>query len=153
MPHARSPACYCTDCVEGPEPRNPGARIGAANRQRVLDFLLAHPGCTNNDCASATGLSIMAVSRHVRAIRELWPITTEPRPAAPGNQKGAPRMAEPSTLPDFNPSGSEVVATIKAKTEDLLAYLRDNVPNNRERSIAVTNYEQAAMWAVKANFT
>lgn len=62
-------------------------------------------------------------------------------------------MAEPSTLPDFNPSGSDVVATIKAKTEDLLAYLRDNVPANRERSIAVTNYEQAAMWAVKANFT
>jgi hypothetical protein len=58
-----------------------------------------------------------------------------------------------STLPSFNPSGSEVVATIKAKTEDLLAYLRDNVPANRERSIAITNYEQAAMWAVKANFT
>ena len=62
-------------------------------------------------------------------------------------------MAEPSTLPEFNPSGSDVVATIKAKTEDLLAYLRYNVPSNRERSIAVTNYEQAAMWAVKANFT
>lgn len=62
-------------------------------------------------------------------------------------------MTEPSTLPAFNPSGSEVVAAIKAKTEDLLAYLRDNVPNNRERSIAVTNFEQAAMWAVKANFT
>ena len=58
-----------------------------------------------------------------------------------------------STLPAFNPSGSEVVATIKAKTEDLLSYLRDNVPSNRERAIAVTNYEQAAMWAVKANFT
>jgi hypothetical protein len=58
-----------------------------------------------------------------------------------------------STLPAFNPSGSEVVAAIKAKTEDLLAYLRDNVPNNRERAIAITNYEQAAMWAVKANFT
>ena len=62
-------------------------------------------------------------------------------------------MSEPSTLPSFNPSGSEVVAGIKARTEDLLAYLRDNVPNNRERSIAITNFEQAAMWAVKANFT
>lgn len=58
-----------------------------------------------------------------------------------------------STLPAFNPSGSETVATIKAKTEDLMAYLRENVPNNRERAIAITNYEQAAMWAVKANFT
>lgn len=62
-------------------------------------------------------------------------------------------MPEPSTLPGFNPSGSDVVAGIKQRTEDLLQYLRDNVPENRERSLAVTNYEQAAMWAVKANFT
>lgn len=146
-----TPGCYCTDCIEGPPRTNPGAVIGAANRQRVLDWLMRHPGATNNECAKATGLSIMAVSRHVKAIRQLWPI--DPRPAAPGTSKGAPKMAEPSTLPEFNPSGSDVVATIKAKTEDLLAYLRDNVPGNRERSIAVTNYEQAAMWAVKANFT
>ncbi len=58
-----------------------------------------------------------------------------------------------STLPGFNPSGSDVVASIKAKTEDLLSYLRANVPENRERAIAITNFEQAAMWAVKANFT
>jgi hypothetical protein len=58
-----------------------------------------------------------------------------------------------STLPDFNPSGSDVVAEIKAKTEELLSFIRDSVPANRERSIAITNYEQAAMWAVKANFT
>jgi len=58
-----------------------------------------------------------------------------------------------STLPEFNPSGSEVVANTKAMTEALLDYIRENVPNNRERSIAITNYEQAAMWAVKANFT
>jgi hypothetical protein len=59
----------------------------------------------------------------------------------------------PSTLPSFNPSGSEVVQTIKDKTEELLEYISANVPVNRERSIAITNYEQAAMWAVKANFT
>lgn len=58
-----------------------------------------------------------------------------------------------STIPSFNPSGSEVVAELKARTESLLDYIRENVPNNRERSIAITNYEQAAMWAVKANFT
>jgi hypothetical protein len=58
-----------------------------------------------------------------------------------------------STIPGFNPSGSDVVAGIKERTEALLEYLRDNVPANRERSLAVTNYEQAAMWAVKANFT
>lgn len=58
-----------------------------------------------------------------------------------------------STLPSFNPSGSDVVAEIKARTEALMDYIREAVPNNRERSLAVTNYEQAAMWAVKANFT
>lgn len=58
-----------------------------------------------------------------------------------------------STLPDFNPSGSDVVAGIKSRTEDLLGFIRMNVPEGRERSIAITNYEQAAMWAVKANFT
>lgn len=65
----------------------------------------------------------------------------------------AKKAGEPSTLPAFNPSGSETVAEIKRRTEELLAYLRENVPNNRERAEAITNYEQAAMWAVKANFT
>lgn len=58
-----------------------------------------------------------------------------------------------STLPDFNPSGKSEVDNIKSMTEAILLYLKDNVPDNRERSIAMTNYEQAAMWAVKANFT
>ncbi len=58
-----------------------------------------------------------------------------------------------STLPNFNPSGSDVVSTIKERTEELLDYIREAVPQNRERSIAITNFEQAAMWAVKANFT
>ena len=58
-----------------------------------------------------------------------------------------------TTIPSFNPSGKSQVDEIKRMTEELLAYLRDNVPDNRCRSIAMTNYEQAAMWAVKANFT
>ena len=58
-----------------------------------------------------------------------------------------------STMPNFNPSGSDVVQSIKEQTEYLLAYIKENVPSNRERSIALKNYEQAAMWAVKANFT
>jgi hypothetical protein len=57
-----------------------------------------------------------------------------------------------TTLPAFNPSGSEVVAEIKRRTEELISYIEQNVPSNRQRSIALTNYEQAAMWAVKANF-
>lgn len=64
----------------------------------------------------------------------------------------SPTDATHSTLPNFNPSGSDVVAQIKAKTEELMAFIEANVPNNRQRSIALTNYEQAAMWAVKANF-
>ncbi len=65
-----------------------------------------------------------------------------------------PTPTHPSTLLDLKPSGkTDVAAEIKAKTEDIVAYLRDNVTENRERSLAITNYEQAAMWAVKANFT
>lgn len=62
-------------------------------------------------------------------------------------------QSKPTTLPEFNPSANPVVDGIKSRTEDLLKYIDENVPNNRARSIALTNYEQAAMWAVKANFT
>ena len=61
-------------------------------------------------------------------------------------------MSTETTLPDFNPSGSDVVAEIKQRTESLMEYIRNNAPENRQRSIALPNYEQAAMWAVKANF-
>ena len=62
-------------------------------------------------------------------------------------------MSKETTIPDFNPSGLSEVDTIKGLTEQIMEYLRENVPENRCRSIALTNYEQAAMWAVKANFT
>lgn len=58
-----------------------------------------------------------------------------------------------TTIPAFNPSGSPYVAEVKRLTEDLMKYIRENGPDNRCRSIALTNYEQAAMWAVKANFS
>ena len=61
-------------------------------------------------------------------------------------------MSKETTIPTFNPSGSEVVAEVKRRTEELMEYLRASVPDSRCRSIALTNYEQAAMWAVKANF-
>ncbi len=61
-------------------------------------------------------------------------------------------MSNETTLPNFNPSGLSEVDAIKSMTEVLMQYIRDNVPENRQRSIALTNYEQAAMWAVKANF-
>ena len=58
-----------------------------------------------------------------------------------------------TTLRDFNPSGSQTVDEIKRLTDELTDYIRENVTDNRARSIALTNYEQAAMWAVKANFS
>jgi hypothetical protein len=57
-----------------------------------------------------------------------------------------------STIPSFNPSGNEHVAKIKEMTDELIQYIERTVPNNRQKAIALTNYEQAAMWAVKANF-
>lgn len=60
--------------------------------------------------------------------------------------------SEATTIPSFNPTNSDVVAGIKQRTEDLLTYVRENAPEGRCRSIAITNYEQAAMWAVKSIF-
>lgn len=66
--------------------------------------------------------------------------------------KSAPDKDKITTIPGFNPSNNEHVAAIKRMTEELINYIEENVPSNRQRSIALTNYEQAAMWAVKANF-
>lgn len=57
-----------------------------------------------------------------------------------------------TTIPGFNPSGNPTVNEIKEMTEELINYIQDNVPEGRRRSLALTNYEQAAMWAVKACF-
>jgi len=58
-----------------------------------------------------------------------------------------------TTLPKFNPSGDERVAVIKGKTEEILDYLnRLEGVDGRCKSLALTNYEQAAMWAVKSLF-
>lgn len=61
-------------------------------------------------------------------------------------------MSNVTTIPAFNPSGKEEVNEIKRRTEELIQYITENVPDGRRRSIALTNYEQAAMWAVKACF-
>lgn len=41
------------------------------------------------------------------------------------------------------------VAAIKAAAVNLETVIRDNVPENRYRSVAMTNLEQAIMWANK----
>ena len=53
------------------------------------------------------------------------------------------------TNPNFNPSNNQTVATIKAKANEL-AQLVEALPAGRRRSIALTQLEQASMWAVKA---
>jgi len=63
---------------------------------------------------------------------------------------GAARGPNTSTKPEFNPSGDPVISTIKHKTDDLMAYIEKNVTRGRRRQIALTNFEDAAMWAVKA---
>lgn len=59
---------------------------------------------------------------------------------------------------DFNTTNSELVDQIKVKSAeliDLCEKLREGGTSERQRqlSIAQTNYEDACMWAVKANFT
>ena len=58
-----------------------------------------------------------------------------------------------STLPEFNPSDDTRADAINGLTEELMHFIRDNAPDSRCRSIALTNYEQAATWAVKSLFT
>lgn len=49
----------------------------------------------------------------------------------------------------FNPSGSEAVDGIKAKVIELEQLILA-LPAGRRRSVALTNLETTAMWAVKA---
>jgi len=61
-------------------------------------------------------------------------------------------MSEPTTIPSFNPSNSDVVRDIKYKVEDLIKYVQENCPDNRQRAVGLTELEGAAMWLVKSNF-
>jgi hypothetical protein len=61
-------------------------------------------------------------------------------------------MEKVTTIPAFNPSGKPEVDEIKRRTEELIQYITERLPDSRRRAIALTNYEQAAMWAVKACF-
>ena len=54
---------------------------------------------------------------------------------------------------DFNPSGNPDVTTIKSKTAELIDHcekFKNSGEQARCAALAQTNYEQAAMWAVKA---
>ena len=68
-------------------------------------------------------------------------------------------MAKQSpTFSEFNPTGDRRVAEIKTGTDALISLVRDlteaSGPETKRRaSLAVTNYEQAALWAVKSLFS
>lgn len=51
---------------------------------------------------------------------------------------------------DFNPSGSAAIAAIKQAAIDFELVIKQNTPATRRQSVALTQLETAAMWAVKA---
>lgn len=65
-------------------------------------------------------------------------------------------MSDSATFAKFNPTNNPDVAAIKAKTDELIDIARsigneNATPDCKRRvAIAITNYEQAAMWLVKA---
>ena len=66
-------------------------------------------------------------------------------------------IMESMTLKDFNPTGDSRVDDIKKATDSLIdmvkSYANDSDQGKRRAAIAITNYEHAAMWAVKACFS
>ena len=61
--------------------RNPGEQRGHHNLQKVREWFFTHLCGTQAECAEDLGLSVMAVSRHVKTIRAEW--------RAESNQTGA----------------------------------------------------------------
>lgn len=58
-----------------------------------------------------------------------------------------------TTIPSFNPTKDERVDWIKGNTEAMLTFLQNlEDVDPRCKALALTNYEQAAMWAVKSLF-
>lgn len=51
---------------------------------------------------------------------------------------------------NFNPSGDQIITEIKARGNELAEFIEANVAPGRRRSVALTQLEQALMWAVKA---
>ena len=59
-------------CYFPREWRSPGAKIGHENREAVRAYFADHIGCTQLECAKALGLGVMAVGRHIKALRSEW---------------------------------------------------------------------------------
>lgn len=43
-------------------------KIAAKNRKNIIDFFTRNPGATKTQCATALGLTLETVMRHVKAI-------------------------------------------------------------------------------------
>ena len=56
------------------------------------------------------------------------------------------------TNPDFNPSGDKRVDQIKKAYAMLEEVVEANCPGGRRKSLALTNLETSAMYAVKSVF-
>lgn len=50
----------------------------------------------------------------------------------------------------FNPSEDEDVRNIKEAVANLIDYINETGADHRCKALAITNLEQAAMWAVKS---
>lgn len=57
------------------------------------------------------------------------------------------------TKRDFNPTKNVTVDAIKEHTDNMIDFIKDNVPASKDREEAIKNYKQAAMWAVRAVFS
>ena len=71
-------------------------------------------------------------------------------------KEGSKTLGEARVRTDFNVSGSTTVDEIKQKSAELINLVNslpvENGPSEKARliSLAMTAYEEAAMWAVKA---
>lgn len=46
--------------------------LGKKNREAVREWFRTHPGGLQSECAADLKISVMAVNRHVKAIRREW---------------------------------------------------------------------------------
>jgi len=60
--------------------------------------------------------------------------------------------AEPTVLPNFNPSGDVRVIHLKKHCQNLIEYVGSLDGDPRCKAIAATKLEEACMWAVKSLF-
>lgn len=83
-------------------------------------------------------------------------VVSPPQEAVPVKPAEQPKAAPFTAYPTLNEDEARRVATIKAKTDDMVTYLktlRDSYHDadvQRALSVAITDVETASMWAVRA---